>query len=581
MPTKEEYLVKFASQTGAEIPGIGSQHEGSTDININTDAPTPTEATNPTEAPTPTEATNPTEVLTPTEANTPTESLAIQEDEELFKDSFSDRTKIPLWEDPKFKGIIVALCVLPAVLAIGWVFKDGIPKPNLSKKAPRPAPASLEADVDKPKDATDGEWASYASTNGMRQQFASSAESEDTDAQKKLQQRVNARKKSQVNSVTVKPNTRPERTSERVDSAPPYRTVTRSYTPRAPVVTYRNNVPRDYTQRSHLARRSYTPPIQKPADRKVSAVRTSNLPVVSPTNSQSLDSSQQQQNSPQERIAAIIAATSTVGDSESATVAATPTKDSSSPAIVTSTGVGNSPAIVASSTIPFGSRAIAPPTTRSVSSPAPMTHLPSEAAVIDGQPQTIINRSLSAKGRLLTSIAFTAGDYASIANQPVEIELSEALGDIPAGARIVAVVEANQSNNYSGNGKSEVVRLNPTAIVIGDLEMPLPEGAIALSGNDGAPLIAKTGGSSFLRFVGGLAGTVAGGAGLTNFGASQNVEFGDSSYFSSIGANIATSVVSNAARELQRSGAGNGILVLKAGSSITISVHKPFILPDF
>ncbi|PSB26612.1 hypothetical protein, partial [Chlorogloea sp. CCALA 695] len=126
----------------------------------------------------------------------------------------------------------------------------------------------------------------------------------------------------------------------------------------------------------------------------------------------------------------------------------------------------------------------------------------------------------------------------------------------------------------------EVVRLNPTAIVIGDMEMPLPDGAIALSGSDNAPLIAKTGGSSFRRFVGGLAGTVAGGAGLTNFGASQNVEIGDSSYFKSIGANIATNVVSNAAQELQRSGSGNGILVLKAGSSITISVHKPFVLPD-
>jgi hypothetical protein len=85
----------------------------------------------------------------------------------------------------------------------------------------------------------------------------------------------------------------------------------------------------------------------------------------------------------------------------------------------------------------------------------------------------------------------------------------------------------------------------------------------------------------FVDLLVGLAGTVAGGAGLTNFGASQNVEIGDSSYFKSIGANIATSVVSNAAQELQRSGSGDGILVLKAGNSINISVHKPFVLPDF
>ncbi len=564
MPTKEEFLVKFASQTGAEIPGIGSEQKGSTDININTDAP------------------NSTEIPTSIEATTPTESTAQQEDEELFIDSFSDRTKVPLWQDPKFKGIIVALCVLPAVMGVGWIFKDGVPKPNLSTKSPNPTPVSQEPDEDKPKEATDGEWASYASTNGMRQQFANSAENENTDAQKKFQERANARKKSQGNSVTVNPNTRLERTNQQADSVPPYRTASRSYSPPATVRTADTN---DYVSPYRTVRGSSTPPIQRPTSYSAPAVRALNSPalskppkVVPRQNSQSLDSSQQQQNSPQERIAAIIAATST-GSSERATVASTSTEDNSERAIVTSTGVGNEPAIIASTAISPRSRAINSHATMSVRSLDTFAHLSSEAAVIDGQPQTLINRSLSARGILLTSIAFTSGDYATIANQPVEIELKEALGNIPAGARIVAVVEAKQ-NNYSGNGKSEVVRLNPTAIVIGDMEMPLPDRAIALSGKDNAPLIAKTGGSSFRRFVGGLAGTVAGGAGLTNFGASQNVEIGDSSYFKSIGANIATNVVSNAAQELQRSGSGNGILVLKAGSSITISVHKPFVLPD-
>ena len=577
MPTKEEYLVKFASQTGAQIPGIGSQQKGSVDIN--TDAPDLTATPNPTEV------TASTIEPTSTEAVAPTESPAIQEEEELFKDSYSDRTKVPLWEDPKFKGIIVALCVLPAVLAIGWVFKDGIPKPNLSTKSSKPAPVRREADEDKPKDATDGEWASYASTNGMRQQFSDAAEGEDTDAQKKLQERVNARKKSQVSSATVKPNTRIERTNQQADSVPPYRTASRSYSPPAPVRTARRNIPEDYTQSSYRVSRSYTPPTPKPTAYRVPPVRAYNSPTlsqppaVSPNNSQRLDSSQQQ-NSPQERIAAVIAATSTGSSNESATVASKSTEDSNERAIATFNEVGNQPAIIASTAISSRSRPITSRTTRSVRSPDPVSHLSSEAAVIDGQPQTLINRSLSARGILLTSIAFTSGDYATIANQPVEIELKEALGNIPAGARIVAVVEAKQSNNYSGNGKSEVVRLNPTAIVIGDMEMPLPDRVISLSGKDNAPLIAKTGGSSFRRFVGGLAGTVIGGAGLTNFGASQNVEIGDSSYFKSIGANIATNVVSNAAQELQRSGSGNGILVLKAGSSITISVHKPFVLPD-
>ena len=57
MLTKEEYLVKFASQTGAEIPGIQTKQDDSTQININT------------------------------EATEPTETTTTQEDEELFKDS--------------------------------------------------------------------------------------------------------------------------------------------------------------------------------------------------------------------------------------------------------------------------------------------------------------------------------------------------------------------------------------------------------------------------------------------------------------------------------------------------------------
>lgn len=539
MSTKQELLSKFASQTGAAIPGVQSKVGERTDININT------------------------------EAADASESTTTQEEEELFKDSFSDRTKVPPWQDPKYKGLIVTLCVLPIVLGVGWVFKDGVPKPRLNAKAPSPSPVAQDPDEEQPKEATDGEWASYAATNGMRQQFASAAASENTDALKKFQDQANAQKK-QSSTTTAKPNTSPARpmptarTNISTTDTPGYRAVRRSYTPPTPLPATRTNIPRDYIPDYRAVSRSYTPPTQKPPSRSVTpAVRTLNSPalskpsIVSPTNSQSLDSSQQQQRSPQERIAAIIAATSTEGSSELATVA--------------------------SASLPAQSGAIVPNAARPRALQAayplpPVSHLPSEAAVIDGQPQTLINRSLSAKGMLLTSIAFTAGDYASLADQPVEIELKEALGDIPVGARIVAVVEVAQSN-HSGNGKSEVVRLKPTALIVGDLEMPLPDGAIMLSGKNGAPLIAKRGGSDFLRFIDGLAGTVAGGAGVTNFGASQNVQIGDDSYFKSIGANIATSIVSNAAQELQQAGEGDGILILKAGSSITISVHKPLILP--
>ena len=73
MPTKEELLVKFASQTGAQILSIGSQQADSTDIN--------TDATDLTATPNPTEVTTSTEASTLTEAPTLTESPAIQEEE--------------------------------------------------------------------------------------------------------------------------------------------------------------------------------------------------------------------------------------------------------------------------------------------------------------------------------------------------------------------------------------------------------------------------------------------------------------------------------------------------------------------
>jgi hypothetical protein len=199
--------------------------------------------------------------------------------------------------------------------------------------------------------------------------------------------------------------------------------------------------------------------------------------------------------------------------------------------------------------------------------------------VIDGQSQTLINRSASAKATLLNGIGFSANDYASLEGQPVEIELAQPLGDIPAGAQIVTVVDAGNQRGFGGSASKAVVRLKATAIALGDTEIPLPDNALLISGSDGSPLIASRGGSGFLRTVGGIIGTLAGGAGQSNYGASQNARFGDSSYLTSVGTNIATGLVGNAARGLQQSG-NSDVLVLKAGKSIKVSVLKPFALPQ-
>lgn len=523
MSTKQELLSKFASQTGAVLPGIQSKPNNHTDTNISS------------------------------KADDAKESTTVQEDEELFKDSFSDRTKVPAWQNPKYKGLIVALCVVPVVVGVGWIFKDGVPKPKFDTKAPSRTPVAQNPDEDQPKAATDGEWASITATNGMRQQFASAAESRDADALKKNQDQANSQKKTQDNSSIAKSNTRSVNSVVTETNTPSYRTASRPYTPPTSMRT-QTNAP-SYSP----VTRSYTPPTPSFSTNQYRAV-TPTVRTVKPSRLTANQSSAQPQSqrSPQERVAAIISATSTGASTETVSVASTamPVERSR---------------VISHASRPLGIQ----PTSTSTQ----QDNLPSETAVIDGQPQTLINRSQSAKGKLLTSIAFTSGDYASLANQPVEIELSEALGDISKGTRIVAVVETTQSNDPK-NSKSQVVRLKPTALVVDNMEIPLPDGAIMLSGKNGSPLVAKRGGSGFLRFLGGLTGTIAGGAGLTNFGASQNVQVGDSSYFQSIGANVATSLVSNAAQQLRQVGEGDEILILKAGSSITVSVHKPFVLPQ-
>ena len=496
MSTKQELLTKFASQTGAEIPGVQSK-------------------------------------LNQLKIDPLSDNIAesnIVPNEELFKDSFTDRTKIPPWQNPKYKAFIVSLCVIPAALAVALIFKDGVPKPKMETKAPNSAPVTQELD-DMPKSASDGEWASYASTNGMHQQFANAAETENADELKKFQERTNkVEKKVPGRSLTAKPITQP------VPTTP----------------TTHTNISTNGASTYPYAR-VYAPPahgtVVVPVARSVNSSLLAKHSPIFTDNSRQSGGSPQQQQSPQERITAILAATSTEDNSERAAEA---------------------PAAISTQ-----SEVVLP---QPVNTPDQMVYLPSEAAVIDGQPQTLIDRNQSAKGILLTGIAFTSEDYASLANQPVEVELSEALGDIPAGARIVAVIDAK--DNHSSNGKSKVVRLKPTALAVGNMEIPLPNEAMALSGKNGKPLIAKKRGSTFLKVLGGLAGTVAGGATMTNFGAAQNVQIGNSSYFKSIGANIATSLVSNAAQQIQQSQEGyNRVLSLKAGSSIVIAVRKPIALP--
>lgn len=447
------------------------------------------------------------------------------------------------WKNPKITLGVVGAISLGAALTGAAIFNGNFQMPDFSKASQ--ASTKTTNDDTEPQQAGDGRWQSAALGMGLGEGFQKEGERKNPYLDTKP---ANANAKTKLGKGKAKGVVGTSVT-------PTYRTM--AVRPAQVPPAYVSPAPTRYTD--------YTPATRYPSRPSYSAPAYSRSVAPVSTPQQAPQQAPEKQLSPQERIAAMLAATSTGtnGTSTSGAVASAPTDY-----------------------IPAASQQSQYPQTQFVSQSRPsqrvaqqMAYLPSEAAVIDGQSQTLINRSASAKATLLNGIAFSANDYASLAGQPVEIELAQPLGDIPAGARIIAVVDAGNQRGFGGSSSRAVVRLKAMAIAFGDSEIPLPENALLITGNDGSPLIASRGGSGFLRTVGGIIGTLAGGAGQSNIGAGQNARFGDSSYLTSVGTNIATGLVGNAARGLQQSGTSD-VLVLKAGKSIKISVLKPFALPQ-
>jgi hypothetical protein len=443
------------------------------------------------------------------------------------------------WKNPKITLGVVSVISLSAALTGAAIFNGQFQLPDFSK-----ASATKPTDDDiAPQPPGDGKWQSAAIGMGLGQGFQKEGERKNPYLQNSPPN-ANAKNKTDkgkpkgIAGTGVTPTYRTM--AVRPAQVPP------AYVSPAPT-RYASYTPATYSSRPSYPRYS------------VSAPSPSARPQTPP------QQTPERQLSPQERIAAMLAATSTG------------TNGTPSGGAVASAPTDYIPTSSQKSQYPLAEFVAQSRQTQPVAQQ--MAYLPSEAAVIDGQSQTLINRSASAKATLLNGIGFSANDYASLEGQPVEIELAQPLGDIPAGAQIVTVVDAGNQRGFGGSASKAVVRLKATAIALGDTEIPLPDNALLISGSDGSPLIASRGGSGFLRTVGGIIGTLAGGAGQSNYGASQNARFGDSSYLTSVGTNIATGLVGNAARGLQQSG-NSDVLVLKAGKSIKVSVLKPFALPQ-
>jgi hypothetical protein len=194
--------------------------------------------------------------------------------------------------------------------------------------------------------------------------------------------------------------------------------------------------------------------------------------------------------------------------------------------------------------------------------------LSSEQAAIDGIPQQLLSRSQKTTGKLSLGIAFTPDYPELIEGQQAEVVVTgNTIEGLPPGAAIIARIDLPKTQRSTGV-KNAALRLIPIAIAKGDVEMPIDEGTILLSGKNGKPLIAKRGGSEFLRSIGNIAKTALGSIG----GLASNL----------LPTGNGVNVISGIPQQLLTQGQGSGtveVLMLKADTDIQISIMKPLSIP--
>jgi hypothetical protein len=194
-------------------------------------------------------------------------------------------------------------------------------------------------------------------------------------------------------------------------------------------------------------------------------------------------------------------------------------------------------------------------------------YLAAENAVLDGTPQQLINRAKKAEGVLLQGLAFTPGDLKYLEDQEVTAEISNPLDSgLPVGTQIICAVKFPDGGQ--SRAKNAVVRLVPTAIVLGGNEYEIPQGSAILTAKEGRPFIAKRGGSEFLRFLGSATKSVlSAGAGTLS-----SLVGGGSSILSSL-----TGLGSGRGASTQNQ--ATEVLILKDNTPIQFSIIRPFSIP--
>jgi hypothetical protein len=342
--------------------------------------------------------------------------------------------------------------------------------------------------------------------------------------------------KGEADRVPFNPSQKKSKPLSKVAPAKPNTAFKKRATP--PVVTTASTVP---LRRTVL--RSYIPPDNPPMGRRSfkpvpvpvrSNIRQTVPPVLKPSPSKPAVR-QEEEKSPEERRLAAIAATTAYTQ-----------KQEGAQTQVSSAG---------GSTKPSGEYQDA-------------EYLASESAVIDDIPQHLVGRGQQAKGRLMTGFVFLPGDVDLLKGQTVDIEITDSMQTgLPAGSRIVAEIDLPQSG---GQLTSAPFRLKPVGIAIGDAEYPLPQNTIRLSGSKGKPLVAKRQGSAFLRFLGGLAQSLVGGAGSLFTGS-----LGNNSVISTVAPQVLNDLTGKSGGQQQ----ATEVLAVREDAPIQVDLMAPLSLP--
>lgn len=445
------------------------------------------------------------------------EAVPVTEERTYVEDKFN--TKKPIWQNPKVKMAVISVPSLAATFGILAAMNGSFTIPGTSKIAAKP-----EADDTAPKTASVGDVQGVALSRGLSTGF-------DKEGDRKNPFLENGVPSAPTTKATGK--LQPKGNTVNTGAAAHTYPVTRLAS--ANVAT--DNIP------SRTYNRPYTPPLRTYAPAYTSLPSRATYPTRSTASQPATPSvASTPEKTADERRLAVLAMTSSGTDNtqQSATAATTAAEPGQAQTVAGK---------------PSGYQEA--------------TYLSSEESVIDGIPQQAINRSKKAQGRLMVGVAFTSGAAQFMQGQPVEIAIENPMDTgLPKGAHLIATVDLQSQGNSQTT--SAPVRLVPTAIAIGDAEYPLPQGTILLTGENGKPLVAKRQGSAFLRFMGTMAKSAAGG-----IGGVATTLMGASPIMTALSPQLQAGSFGNQGAQQT----GNEVLALRENTPIQINIIRPLSLP--